>query len=43
MKSVKDFPKGEDFLIHMKSCGFENLSYKNLTFGIATIYTGYKH
>lgn len=43
MKSVKDFPKGEDFLLHMKNCGFENLSYKNLTFGIATVYTGYKH
>ena len=42
MKSVKDFPKGEEFLKHMKNCGFENLSYKNLTFGIATVYTGEK-
>ncbi|MBR1774990.1 MAG: bifunctional demethylmenaquinone methyltransferase/2-methoxy-6-polyprenyl-1,4-benzoquinol methylase UbiE [Bacteroidales bacterium] len=42
MKSVKDFPKGEEFLAHLRNCGFENLSYKNLTLGIAAIYTGEK-
>ncbi len=41
-ESVKSFPDGEDFLNHLKNNGFHNVKQERLTFGIATIYTGFK-
>lgn len=41
-ESVDAFPDGEKFLKHMANNGFENLTFKTLTFGIATLYTGIK-
>lgn len=41
-ESVDAFPDGEKFLLHMNKCGFINLTFKPLTFGIATLYTGIK-
>lgn len=41
-ESVMQFPQGEEFLGIMKRCGFSNVSRKSLTFGIATLYIGYK-
>jgi demethylmenaquinone methyltransferase / 2-methoxy-6-polyprenyl-1,4-benzoquinol methylase len=41
-ESVNAFPDGERFLEHMSSAGFNNLTFKPLTFGIATLYTGIK-
>lgn len=41
-ESVVRFPQGEEFLHIMQKCGFSRVSEKRLTFGIATLYTGYK-
>ena len=41
--SVADFPKGEEFVSILKANGFESVDFKELTFGVATIYTGFKH
>lgn len=40
--SVKQFPDGSDFLQHLIETGFMRTSEKRLSFGIATIYTGFK-
>lgn len=42
-ESVKEFPTPTEFAQVMKNNGFQNVAFKNLTFGIATIYTGYKY
>lgn len=36
--SVKRFIWGEEMCNHLRQVGFQNVSYKTLTFGIATIY-----
>jgi demethylmenaquinone methyltransferase / 2-methoxy-6-polyprenyl-1,4-benzoquinol methylase len=41
-ESVKAFPDGEDFLGCLRKAGFKNTVQKQLTFGIASIYTGIK-
>ncbi len=41
-RTVETFPYGEDFLRLMHQAGFENLHYRELTLGIATIYVGEK-
>jgi demethylmenaquinone methyltransferase/2-methoxy-6-polyprenyl-1,4-benzoquinol methylase len=41
-ESVQAFPDGEDFLAVMKKCGFSDVQWQPLTFGIASIYTGRK-
>jgi demethylmenaquinone methyltransferase/2-methoxy-6-polyprenyl-1,4-benzoquinol methylase len=41
-QTVEDFPYGEDFATEMRKVGFENVHYKPLTFGIATLYIGDK-
>ncbi len=41
--SVGAFPKGEAFASILKEAGFGSISFKELTFGITTIYTGSKH
>jgi demethylmenaquinone methyltransferase/2-methoxy-6-polyprenyl-1,4-benzoquinol methylase len=41
--SVGTFPKGEKFASILKGAGFESVGFKELTFGITTIYTGLKH
>ena len=41
-QTVKTFPYGSDFLNLMGTIGFQQCSLKSLTFGIATIYVGYK-
>ncbi len=40
--SVKDFPCGNDFLKRMAEAGFTQNNFKELSFGIASIYTGKK-
>ncbi len=37
-ESVAAFPEGEDFVNVAKSCGYSRVTYKGLTFGIATLY-----
>jgi len=41
--SVGAFPKGEGFASILKESGFGSVSFKPLTFGITTIYTGTKN
>lgn len=41
-ESVEKFPSGEEFLKIMLKTGFSKSSYISLTFGVATIYLGYK-
>lgn len=40
--SVSDFPVRERFVQIMEEAGFKNISYMDLTFGIVTLYIGYK-
>jgi demethylmenaquinone methyltransferase/2-methoxy-6-polyprenyl-1,4-benzoquinol methylase len=40
--SVEAFPNGKDFLVILESCGYKQVNYKPLTFGICSIYTGIK-
>lgn len=40
--SVQEFPSGKKFLIKMHNAGFSDTYYKSLTFGICSIYVGYK-
>ena len=39
-ESVEEFPFGQDFLREMRQAGFEDLSIRPVTFGIASIYFG---
>lgn len=41
-ESVGNFPDGNDFLVHLEKANFSKVSQRRLTFGIATIYTGFK-
>lgn len=41
-ETVEDYPYGENFASMMKKAGFDNVHYKELTFGIATLYIGDK-
>jgi demethylmenaquinone methyltransferase/2-methoxy-6-polyprenyl-1,4-benzoquinol methylase len=41
-ESVGKFPDGQDFINHLTSCGYHKNSERRLSFGIATIYTGFK-
>lgn len=41
-ESVKAFPNKKDFAGILQECGFHEVKFLPLTFGIATIHTGYK-
>ena len=41
-ESVKAFPEGDEFKNIMRSCGYQNVSDRRLTFGICSIYSGRK-
>lgn len=41
-ESVRAFPSGSEFLRQLSSAGFKQCSQKELTFGVASIYTGLK-
>ncbi len=41
--SVGSFPKGDAFASILKKSGFESVTFKELTFGVTTIYTGFKN
>ncbi|MCB9071712.1 MAG: bifunctional demethylmenaquinone methyltransferase/2-methoxy-6-polyprenyl-1,4-benzoquinol methylase UbiE [Prevotellaceae bacterium] len=40
--TVYAFPQGEQFLAEMRQAGFTNLSYRKMSFGIASVYYGTK-
>lgn len=41
-ESVQEFPEDEDFLNKMEKVGFHSMQQKRLSFGIASLYIGYK-
>ncbi len=41
-ESIAAFPSGQDFLRIMESCGFQKTVVKPMTFGVVSIYTGFK-
>ncbi len=41
-ESIRVFPNQEDFKTMIQNVGFTDVSYKNLTFGIVAIHSGYK-
>jgi ubiquinone/menaquinone biosynthesis methyltransferase len=42
VESIRRFPNQDDFAQMIKEAGFVDVSYKNLSFGAATIHIGYK-
>ncbi len=42
-RSFGDFPGPQEFVLMMKKTGFQDVAYRNLSFGIATVYTGIKY
>ena len=42
VESIRKFPKQDDFSKLLKSEGFENVKYRNMSLGIAAIHSGWK-
>ena len=42
VESIRNFPDQETFLSMVKTAGFENAKYRNLTMGIAALHSGWK-
>jgi len=42
VESIRKFPDQETFLSMVQQSGFENASYRNLSFGIAVLHSGWK-
>ena len=42
VESIRKFPDQETFLSMVQKSGFENASYRNLSFGIAVLHSGWK-
>lgn len=42
VESIRKFPNQEDFKYMIETAGFRNVTYKNLSFGIAAIHSGFK-
>ena len=42
VESVRKFPDQETFLAMVRSAGFENAKYRNLSMGIACLHSGWK-
>lgn len=42
VESIRRFPDQETFLGMLRKAGFENVAYRNLTFGVACLHSGWK-
>lgn len=42
VESIRKFPNQERFSAMIRSAGFENVSYRNMTFGVAALHSGWK-
>ena len=42
VESIRNFPEQEHFANMIRSAGFEQVKYRNLTFGIAALHSGWK-
>jgi len=42
VESIRRFPNQETFLGMVRKAGFDNTAYRNLTFGVACLHSGWK-
>jgi len=42
VESIRNFPNQDSFAALIRSAGFENVSYRNFSFGIAALHSGWK-
>lgn len=42
VESIRQFPDQEEFAEMIENAGFSNVTYENLSFGIAAIHSGFK-
>ncbi|EFA77332.1 ubiE/COQ5 methyltransferase family protein [Heterostelium album PN500] len=42
VESIRKFPKQEEFAEKIRKAGFKQVTYKNLTFGVCAIHSGWK-
>lgn len=42
VESIRKFPDQEAFAGMIRDAGFQHVSYRNLTFGVAAIHSGFK-
>jgi demethylmenaquinone methyltransferase/2-methoxy-6-polyprenyl-1,4-benzoquinol methylase len=42
VESIRKFPDQETFAAMIRKAGFERVSYRNLSFGIAALHSGWK-
>jgi len=42
VESIRNFPDQDSFAALIRSAGFENVSYRNFSFGIAALHSGWK-
>ena len=42
VESIRNFPPQEDLVAMMRDAGFKQVTYDNLTFGVAAIHSGFK-
>jgi len=42
VESIRKFPDQETFASMIRDAGFQHVSYRNLTFGVAAIHSGFK-
>ena len=42
VESIRQFPNQEKFAAIIRDCGFSNVKYRNLSFGIVALHSGWK-
>ncbi|PTX57588.1 demethylmenaquinone methyltransferase/2-methoxy-6-polyprenyl-1,4-benzoquinol methylase [Litoreibacter ponti] len=42
VESIRNFPDQESFAAMIRAAGFENVSFRNMTFGVAALHAGWK-
>lgn len=42
VESIRNFPDQDTFLEMLRTAGFENAKYRNLSLGIAALHSGWK-
>ena len=42
VESIRKFPNQSDFATMISSAGFEKINYRNLSFGVAALHSGWK-
>jgi demethylmenaquinone methyltransferase/2-methoxy-6-polyprenyl-1,4-benzoquinol methylase len=42
VESIRKFPDQERFTAMIRDAGFDNVAYRNMTFGVAALHSGWK-